>query len=247
MSKNTEQKNKKTTWKNTTLAIEAGVGGGSLAVWRNGLLLDSWSGGGEQSGSKTFEIFEQAEKLLTANKIEKNIIGQIVVSKGPGSYTGLRKGWAAALGLARSLQCAFTSVSVLEALSLLAADDLREAAVVVTAVPFGKMQICRQEFELSKYARTIKLSSVPLVSQKQEFIEEAASSKFGQLILHGSLYAEVQRQSLSERFETENLIDAGENLAVLLCEYQERHASLSSEKPLGNRTVRPLYISENKF
>lgn len=57
------------------------------------------------------------DDVLTSAKIKPSMIDAIAVSKGPGSYTGLRIGVSAAKGLCFSLDKPLISVSTLESLS----------------------------------------------------------------------------------------------------------------------------------
>lgn len=57
------------------------------------------------------------EKLLQENKVTKSQINAIAISKGPGSYTGLRIGVSAAKGLCYALNIPLISVSTLKALA----------------------------------------------------------------------------------------------------------------------------------
>ncbi|MCX6812561.1 MAG: tRNA (adenosine(37)-N6)-threonylcarbamoyltransferase complex dimerization subunit type 1 TsaB [Candidatus Berkelbacteria bacterium] len=59
----------------------------------------SWNGFGDLSETLLVEI----EKLLVANKLKFNDLGQIAVNPGPGSYTGVRIGVTTANFLAWSL------------------------------------------------------------------------------------------------------------------------------------------------
>jgi tRNA threonylcarbamoyladenosine biosynthesis protein TsaB len=58
------------------------------------------------------------EEVLNIAGIDKNELSAIAVSKGPGSYTGLRIGVSAAKGLCFALDLPLVSVSTLEALAL---------------------------------------------------------------------------------------------------------------------------------
>ena len=57
------------------------------------------------------------EKALLESEIKKTSLNAIAVSKGPGSYTGLRIGVSAAKGLCYALNIPLISIATLEALS----------------------------------------------------------------------------------------------------------------------------------
>ena len=57
------------------------------------------------------------DRILHENNIKKSQLDAIAVSKGPGSYTGLRIGASAAKGLAYALEKPLIAVSTLESLS----------------------------------------------------------------------------------------------------------------------------------
>jgi tRNA threonylcarbamoyl adenosine modification protein YeaZ len=56
-------------------------------------------------------IFDLIERLLRQNSVDKNDLTMIIISKGPGSFTGLRVGMASAKGLAVSLEIPLVGVS----------------------------------------------------------------------------------------------------------------------------------------
>ncbi len=235
------------TEKTVALILETGVVGGSVAVYRDDYeLIDFWTG--TQHNSRILEIFEGAGQLLAENKINKNTIGRIVVSKGPGSYTGIRNGWATALGLARSLRCAMVAVSVLEALTVSAANGPRGR--ILTAIPFGKTQICRQEFNAEKHASKIKNVCTPVVLQKKDFVKNVIARNPDRIVLHGSLFAEMMSEKYTEwstEWSNEKcFINAGENMAILLGKYLKENPDLQKEQESGGEAVHPLYISESK-
>ncbi|SFN53554.1 tRNA threonylcarbamoyladenosine biosynthesis protein TsaB [Bizionia echini] len=67
------------------------------------------------SHAERLHIFINA--ILKENSIDKSEIAAIAVSKGPGSYTGLRIGVSAAKGLCFALNIPLISISTLEALA----------------------------------------------------------------------------------------------------------------------------------
>ena len=75
-----------------------------------------------EDNSKEFSHAERLhsfiEKILVEAKISKNNLDAIAVSKGPGSYTGLRIGVSAAKGLCFALDIPLNSIPTLESLAL---------------------------------------------------------------------------------------------------------------------------------
>lgn len=97
-----------------TLSLEAGILGGSLSLLKNGREIDFRIG--NRKVSKAEDILEQISELLKNNAIKK--VDLIVVSGGPGSSTGIRIGWATALGLKKPFGCRIAKVPLFEALML---------------------------------------------------------------------------------------------------------------------------------
>ena len=64
------------------------------------------------------KLFESVEIVFSSAKIKINDIGAIVVSAGPGSFTGLRIGMSAAKGMAFGLSLPIIPVPTFEALAL---------------------------------------------------------------------------------------------------------------------------------
>ena len=66
------------------------------------------------SHAESLHVF--IDEVLRKAKIERSELDAIAVSKGPGSYTGLRIGVSAAKGLCYALDIPLISISTLEAL-----------------------------------------------------------------------------------------------------------------------------------
>ncbi len=101
----------------TILCIETASTNCSVAIGVNGKLLalkedyDS-----NYSHAERLHIFIQ--EILAENKLELSDLDAIAVSKGPGSYTGLRIGVSAAKGLCFSLDIPLISVPTLTSLAM---------------------------------------------------------------------------------------------------------------------------------
>jgi tRNA threonylcarbamoyladenosine biosynthesis protein TsaB len=93
-----------------TLAFDTATSVATAALVRDGELL------GERV-SRAVRVLEDADELLGMSGAERTELTGIVVGTGPGSFTGLRMGLAAARGLAFALDISVAGVSTLAALA----------------------------------------------------------------------------------------------------------------------------------
>jgi len=98
------------------LSIETATTNCSVSLSKNGetLYLKEDYGNGYSHAEK---LHAYIHDVLDAEKIKPEHLSAIAVSKGPGSYTGLRIGVSAAKGLCYALNIPLISVSTLEALA----------------------------------------------------------------------------------------------------------------------------------
>lgn len=97
------------------LGIETSTKICSVAISSGEKLLALEEEGGEYSHSEKLTVFIQ--KVLAKAKLELNDIDAIAVSKGPGSYTGLRIGVSVAKGLCYALNKPLIAVDTLQAMA----------------------------------------------------------------------------------------------------------------------------------
>jgi tRNA threonylcarbamoyladenosine biosynthesis protein TsaB len=93
-----------------TLAFDTATSVATAALVRDGEVL------GERA-SRAVRVLEDADELLREAGAEPSELGGVVVGTGPGSFTGLRMGLAAARGLALALDVPVAGVSTLDALA----------------------------------------------------------------------------------------------------------------------------------
>jgi tRNA threonylcarbamoyladenosine biosynthesis protein TsaB len=93
-----------------TLAFDTATGVATSALVRDDEVL------GERS-SRAVRVLADAEDLLEQAGAEPRELSQLVVGTGPGSFTGVRMGLAAARGLAFALDLPLAGVSTLAALA----------------------------------------------------------------------------------------------------------------------------------
>ena len=219
--------NKHKNGKNIVLAIETAVQGGSLSLLEKGKEVDFWQGSG--SISKSADVLDEISRLFQKNKIKKNQIEQIVVSRGPGSFTGTRIGLALALGLKKSLGCDICGVSVLEAMAWQAVGNKN----IFTAIPFGTKQVCLQKFQIGqkRELNIVKLPGVMLFETFVQFLKVELEASF---VLYGKLHKVALEQIQTEHQIIKRMANCGENLAHLI-------GLLANEKPASDN-LQPIYV-----
>ena len=93
-----------------TLAFDTATGVATSALVRNGEVL------GERS-SRAVRVLADADELLQEAGAQPCELSRLVVGTGPGSFTGVRMGLAAARGLAFALDLRLAGISTLDALA----------------------------------------------------------------------------------------------------------------------------------
>ena len=93
-----------------TLAFDTATSVATSALLRDGQVL------GERA-SRAVRVLADAEELLDEADAEPNELDRLVVGTGPGSFTGMRMGLAAARALAYALDLQLAGVSTLDALA----------------------------------------------------------------------------------------------------------------------------------
>lgn len=126
------------------LAFDTTSEHGGVALCRDFECLASAESRGEANYSVT--LFQMVDALLSDTKLRLQDVDLIAAATGPGSFTGIRVGLAAAQGWAQAIGCAVRGVSVLEAM----AEQARSAAH--WAVPI--LDARRGEFYVSVVHRT---------------------------------------------------------------------------------------------
>jgi tRNA threonylcarbamoyl adenosine modification protein YeaZ len=222
-----------------TIAIETGIGGGSVSVLRNASEIDFWQG--TSKISKSEDLLLHVSELLAKHRIDKNEIGKIAVSKGPGSFTGVRIGIATARGLQRAFQCACVGVSVLEAMTLRA----KSPGQAIAAFGLGKNEVCWQRFELSDLdfkldLRNIEMASGAEIATMENFTTLIKNEKRAQIILTSDLFEACEKIRAAE-----NTIDS--NRLTGLSENPAKYIGLRGAQISASEEILPIYARNTRF
>jgi tRNA threonylcarbamoyl adenosine modification protein YeaZ len=178
------------------LGIEAAISGGSLSLMKGSEIVDSWIGTGPISRSEL--LLPEIDGLLGRNGMSIRDLKQLIVSTGPGSFTGIRIGIATAVGLgsARSIECC--GMTAFDAI----ARTCEAASDAVIAVPMGRNMVCVQQF------KDLRPTSAPRTVPAPEFIDDVSSHPEIRYILHGDIAKDLR---------SSNVVDAGHDIADRLC------------------------------
>lgn len=98
------------------LAFESSAKAASVALLQDGVLLGEYYQNSGQTHSRT--LTQMAEDLLQNCDKTTRQVDAVAVAEGPGSFTGVRIGVAAAKGLSWALQLPCLGVSTLEAMAV---------------------------------------------------------------------------------------------------------------------------------
>jgi len=189
-----------------TLALETGIYRGSACLLKDGREVNSLVGESEQS--KTEEVLELVKRVLYSSGIGIEEIDEIVISIGPGSYTGLRAGFSIAKGLKMALGINIRGVSPLEEML----KNLRPITLAI--LPFGKTEICWKESGGEK-SNSSRLQNDINFTSRLDFGNVIKQLKPVNLILPFELYNELTG-FMSFSTDNLNIIHCDSNLACLI-------------------------------
>jgi tRNA threonylcarbamoyl adenosine modification protein YeaZ len=202
------------------LAIEAGIGGGSVSILEYDREVAHWIG--RAVVSRAEELLVKVDDLLRSNKIPRDKIGLVAVSAGPGSFTGIRIGIATALGLKTGLGIEVSSISALHAMASIS----ELSGSIIAVLPVGRGSSCWQRFE--KDADAIVPADEPQTVVDDELPGLLRSRTSDHFLLHGDIYRDLAPSPSNINF--------GSNLAYAIGRACANHPGILSS---------PLFVSKS--
>lgn len=122
------------------LSIETATNNCSVALHENGILVQFREN--NQPNSHGRLIVEMIESLFTDAGIKVKELKAVAVSKGPGSYTGLRIGVSTAKGISFGLGIPLIAVDTLKALAKQSvSENLSESSLIVPMIDARRMEV----------------------------------------------------------------------------------------------------------
>lgn len=209
------------------LAIEAAVGGGSLALAREQTIIAKWEG--ESSDPRSEELLIRVSKIMADAEISPSDLARIAVSKGPGSYTGIRVGIATALGLATALHIPCLGVLLLNSV----ARSYGNFGEVAVTVPIGRGNYCWQAFR--GRCENFTGGRVTLGTPK-DLYDFATANPDIRILAQSDAYLQLARVA-EHHSEQMGIIDIGRNLA----------SSIVLERDSPDEGLEPFYARGGSF
>jgi tRNA threonylcarbamoyladenosine biosynthesis protein TsaB len=138
------------------LCIETGTDTCSVGLAREGRLVALRESSEERDHARRVAVY--TDEVLHEAGVSATQLSAVAVSKGPGSYTGLRIGVSFAKGLCYGLGIPLIGVGSLDSLARLAAEKLGamdwERAVLVPMIDARRMEVFGQAFDTAGNALT---------------------------------------------------------------------------------------------
>jgi len=203
------------------LNIETSTEVCSVSLAKNGNLLFKKESEDGMNHSRMLTVF--IEEIFAENNIIINQLEAVAVSKGPGSYTGLRIGVSVAKGLCYGLNIPLISINSLEMLSLHAAQNLAEYKLPEDGIP---VLLCpmTDARRMEVYTSLYNLKGEELRPVTAEIVDE---------------------HFLSDLFENHKILFFGNGAEK--CRGIIKHKNAFFEGPMKTSAQFMQYISENIF
>lgn len=125
------------------LSLESSAKAASVALCEDGKLISQYFQNSGLTHSKT--LLKMTEDMLSNLELKISDVDVVAVAKGPGSFTGIRIGVAAAKGLAWAAEKPVCGVSTLEAM---ASQVYYENAVICPVMDARRNQVYNAKFEI---------------------------------------------------------------------------------------------------
>lgn len=153
------------------LSIESSAKAASVALTEDGKLVSQYFSASQLTHSKT--LLKMAEDMLSNQELTIGSVDAVAVAVGPGSFTGVRIGVAAAKGLCWGADKPAIGVSTLEAMAYQGID--RRDHVICAAMDARRSEIYNALFETDgeKLTRLCPDRAVPIA----KIAEEAKNSE----------------------------------------------------------------------
>jgi tRNA threonylcarbamoyladenosine biosynthesis protein TsaB len=194
------------------LSIDTSTKVCSVALHHNHSLVASSEILVERSHSKI--IISLIEKILKASDLNYSHLSAIAVSKGPGSYTGLRIGVSSAKGLCYALDIPLIGINTLEAMAFEVNRYNLSGALVCPMIDARRMEVYCAVFDSHNNLKQSTQAKILDESSFSDILEKEEMIFFGD----GSLKAKPLFTKFSKALFIEDIFPSAKNIGYLACQ-----------------------------
>lgn len=180
----------------------------------------------------TVELVPAINDLIARAQISRDQISAVAVAIGPGSFTGLRIGVAAAKGIAVALSIPLVGIPSLDVLAF-AQPGLRRPMIALLKVGRGRFAYARYQFKKNKWERQGEIA----VGEPKEIAATITSPVF----VCGEMGVE-ERQILGRKWKTAKLSSASQGLRRPSVLAELAWQSLKSGRIVEPTSLTPIYV-----
>lgn len=220
------------------LALDTTTRAGSVAVTRDDDLLALVEGDASRTHGE--RLPGEIERALAIAKIAPQQLDLLVVSSGPGAFTGLRIGLAAIQGLAMVLDKPVVGVSALEALAEVARTEMKMAAATAIApwMDAQRREVFAAAYDVSNGA--VHGVIEPMVGSPEPMLRALPFSTSRDVIFIGDGAVRYAHQIRDARGANAHIVDSVPLLAPALARLGRVRAAAGEAGP--PHALKPLYV-----
>ena len=180
--------------------------------------MASWTG--SRNISKAEELLPSIDQVLSTCSRKVSQLTGIIISVGPGSFTGIKVGISTALGLGTTAsEASLKGISAFEAIRFSSNHE-----ELIVAIPVGRGYVALQQFSFDHHKSPPELKSII------EF-ENELNNVTVPLLVHSTLIDEL---NIANNSFVENI---GGNMAT--------YAARAFNTPYASERIEPLYLDRN--
>lgn len=216
-----------------TLSLDTCVSSGSAVIADGGDIVSARVGISRKSGGDG--LASSVEAMLKENRFRFEDIVRVIVTRGPGSFTGVRSGLSFAKGLCRGRTIEVMSCLATEALAMAAGNEHRSCLTMIFA---GKNETAVQRFEREAESGRFHAEGPHRVYGNHELADELA--KYGGFVVAENRVCErlADLHSQEGRVMELEILKAPDNVGALALRY------LSEAGTKEGADLTPVYTRE---
>lgn len=217
-----------------TLSIDTCIGAGSIALFTDTELIAEMDS--LRSDRRRTDPAQALQLLLSESGLRTDSIDRVIVTRGPGSFSGVRSGLSFVKGLLRTRGVSVVTITVFQAFLSAAMEDAETAKVVLFA---GREEVACQSFSRERTSGELVENGQFSILKFEELMAAMRREPTGMLIAEKRLDETDIAKNLSDSMPNIEVVVPGRSVARLAMSF----CSSRRVKSLENR-LEAIYSRE---